>query len=594
MVFDTDLRIVGCNDAYLRAVGRRDREEIVGRLLFEAFPADPDSDSYRLLKGSLARVLATGQLDELALIPYDVARPGEPPRVRYWSATHTPLFGSSGALRYILQHTTDVTELQQLREQSGFGLRAGAGLMHRAARLQRINQAMLAESDLLRRLFEQAPAFVAVLHGPSHVFHIANAAYRRLVGGRDVVGLSVRDALPEVEEQGFVRLLDRVRETREPFIGERVPAILAGRRHVLDFIYQPVLDPEGAVVAILVQGHDLTAQVEAQAEVERQAELLRMAQAAGGFGTFEWLVDSGEIFASPEFRRLYGFRDDEDLTHVDQILARIHPDDLPRVASSRMNELDDALQAVEYRVLVDGEPRWLARQAVLLRESGGGSRRVLGAAQDITQRKQWESQLETMAQESAHRVKNVLALAQAIVMQTLHQAPSLEAARRAVSDRLAALATSQTALVDGSATELDLRRLVEQALQLVAGTATARLRISGPDARLDSRTALSLGLVLHELATNALKYGALSGQGGSVSVDWRLLGDADLELVWQECGGPSVSPPDHSGFGMRLIERSLGHDRRNSARVTFAPDGVRCVCRLALPGATPAGAGKPG
>ena len=582
MVFDRDLRIIGCNDSYLATVGRSDRSDLVGRFLFEAFPSDPASDGHKLLKASFDRVMATGRADELALIPYDISRPGEPPRMRYWSATHTPLFSSGGELRFILQHTTDVTELQALREESAFGLRESARVLRRARKVQQVNLAMVAESNMLRSLFEQAPSFVAVLHGPDHVFQIANAAYRALVGGRDVLGLAVRDALPEVVEQGFVELLDRVRETGEPFIGEQVPAVLMGQRRILNFIYQPVVDHDGRVAAILVQGHDLTSQVEAQEVVERQAEHLRLAQAAGGFGTFEWLVETGEIRASPEFSRLYGFASADELTHVSQILPRIHPDDLALVGTSRLNELESALEAVEYRVVLDGEDRWLSRQGTVVRDVKRGLTRVLGASQDITERKQWERQLETMAQESAHRVKNVLALAQAIVAQTLGDAASLDAGSRRVSERLAALAASQTALVDGSPTELDLGRLVRQTLDLVSGDA-GRLHVEGPPVRLDSRTALSLGLVLHELATNALKYGALSVPGGSVDIRWRVSDDASLgELHWQERDGPLVSAPKRAGFELGLIRRSLGHDRRNRTQVEFAPTGLRCDCTFAL------------
>lgn len=581
-MFDTQLRIIGCNDAYLKAVNRRSREEIMGRYLFDAFPADPDSDSYKLLKGSLDRVIATSTADELALVPYDVSRPGEPPRVRYWSATHTPLFSAAGELRFILQHTTDVTELQLLREESAFGAQAGAGVLDRARKVQEVNQAMLAESEMLRRMFEQASGFLAILHGPSHVFHIANGAYRRLVGGRDVVGLAVKDALPEIVEQGFVELLDKVRATGEPFLGERVPAILQGELRVLDFIYQPVRNHEGEVTSIFVQGHDLTEQFEAQLEVERQAEFLRLAQEAGGFGTFEWVVETGEIIASPAFKRLYGFGDDEPLTHVRQVLSRIHPEDSPNIATSRTDDLEAALASVEYRVIVDGEVRWLSRQGVVLRDPQGRITRVLGASHDITERKQWEAQLETLARESAHRVKNVLALAQAIVVQTMKRSATLEDAQRAVSERMAALASSQTALVDGSGTALDLHLLVEQAMQIHGGR--GRVRIEGAHARLDSRTALGLGLVLHELATNAVKYGALSCDSGEVDISWHLEGGSSrIELVWEEHGGPPVEKPESSGFGMRLIERSLTHDRRNKVDVEFPPEGVRCTCHIQLP-----------
>ena len=170
VIFTRDLVIAGCNDAYLKAVGRADREEILGRHLFEAFPVDPEADSYRILSASLARVLATNEPDHIALVPYDTARPGEPPKVRYWSATHTPLRNRHGELKYILQHTVDVTELQLLRQRDAGDIIKESGLFDRAKAVQAVSEKIFAEVAQLRELFAQAPGFVAVLTGPAHTF----------------------------------------------------------------------------------------------------------------------------------------------------------------------------------------------------------------------------------------------------------------------------------------------------------------------------------------------------------------------------------------------------------------------------------------
>ena len=115
VLMDRDLRLVWMNRAYL-AVTMRAQDEIVGRTMFEAFPSDPESESFRLLDQSLRNVLETGEVDEIAVIRYDIARPDGSMEVRYWSATHTPLKDADGRLRFILQHTVDVTELRRLRQ----------------------------------------------------------------------------------------------------------------------------------------------------------------------------------------------------------------------------------------------------------------------------------------------------------------------------------------------------------------------------------------------------------------------------------------------------------------------------------------------
>lgn len=262
VVIDKAMRIVGCNDAYLTAVGRASRDEIIGRYLFDAFPSDPASESYRLVKGSLDRVLATGRADHIAIVPYDTSPDGGSPAMRYWSASHVPVFGTDGRFQFVLQHTVDITELQTLRD-SRRNLIAEAGLLMRAHEVQ-------AQSERLRDMFAQAPGFVCILTGPDHVFQIANEAYRRLVGGRDVVGKPVRDALPEVVDQGFIAILDSVRQTGKPFVGQGIRVVLQhtpghpSEERFVDFLYQPLRDDHGEIYGIFVQGNDVTDQKRAE------------------------------------------------------------------------------------------------------------------------------------------------------------------------------------------------------------------------------------------------------------------------------------------------------------------------------------------
>ncbi|PSC05817.1 hypothetical protein SLNSH_07525 [Alsobacter soli] len=293
VILDTAFRIVAMNQAYLRVTMRR-REEILGRNMFEAFPAGPadaDGSSTRMLRDSLTRVLRTGAVDHLALIKYDIPGPDGRFEERYWSATHTPLFDHRGELALILQHTVDVTELHRLREASA---RAGwnsdkadgkveGELLQRAHAVQQANVSLEAETRHLRNLFEQAPGFMAVLRGPEHVFEIANAAYSKVIGHRDVVGRTLRDALPEIAGQGFFEILDAVYQSGEPFVGRGIKVYLqpqpnaAPERRYLDFVYQPIFDADGAVTGIFVQGNDITEQKRAEEAVrESEARVRRL------------------------------------------------------------------------------------------------------------------------------------------------------------------------------------------------------------------------------------------------------------------------------------------------------------------------------
>lgn len=284
VLLDPSLTIVEMNEAYLR-VTMRGRADILGRNILEAFPSDPDSLQGRQLRDSFDRVLRTREVDHIPLIKYDIARPDGGLEERYWSATHTPLFAPDGAIAHILQHTVDVTELHRLRmlarttwqgrAQQSDALVDESNVLRRAEAVQAENRALDEERRRLRGLFEQAPGFMAVLSGPDHVFDLANAAYLSLVGRDDVVGKPVRQALPEVEGQGFLRLLDEVYASGQPFVGRGVQVLLksphseAFEERYVDFIYQPIFDADGSVVSLFVQGQDITEQRRAEEELRQ-------------------------------------------------------------------------------------------------------------------------------------------------------------------------------------------------------------------------------------------------------------------------------------------------------------------------------------
>ncbi len=292
MLLDRELRYVAANQAYLQVTSSR-AEDLLGRNIFEAFPHDPDepdNSSARQLRESFQRVLSGRKPDMLALIRYRVPRQtaaGVVTEERYWSATHTPILDDAGEVAFILQHTTDVTELQHLKQAVGAAQGAtvatdqlGAGVLHRAQRLQETNELLGAERLHLRRLFEQTPGFVTFLRGRELVFELANQAYDQLVGHREILGKPVREALPEIEGQGFFELLDRVFTTGEPFVGraqrlfvQRQPGAPLSEVY-LDFVYQPIIEPDGTVSGIFVQGHEVTEQKRAQDELRQYREHL--------------------------------------------------------------------------------------------------------------------------------------------------------------------------------------------------------------------------------------------------------------------------------------------------------------------------------
>jgi PAS domain S-box-containing protein len=281
MVLDRELRYVAANPVYLRETGSR-LDQLLGRYVFDLFPNDPDDPgnaSARMLQRSLERVLATGERDHLALIPYRVPKEVDGALVteeRFWSATHSPVLDADGRVGFILQHTVDVTELHALTRASaprrGSAV-AEAGVLSRAQAVQQENVKLDAEREQLRSLFEQAPGFMAFLEGREFVFSLANAAYLRLIGRGDVLAKPLALVLPEVVEQGFVQLLTDVFTRGEPYVGIDTRLLLQRQTSgppdevFVDFVYQPVRE-DGQVRGIFVQGHDVTARKLAERERE--------------------------------------------------------------------------------------------------------------------------------------------------------------------------------------------------------------------------------------------------------------------------------------------------------------------------------------
>ncbi|RXZ65512.1 PAS domain-containing sensor histidine kinase [Pelagerythrobacter rhizovicinus] len=218
-----------------------------------------------------------------------------------------------------------------------------------------------------------------------------------------------------------------------------------------------------------------------------------------------------------------------------------------------------------------------------LRDADG---RLIGAVNmlvDISDRKAAETRQKVLIDELNHRVKNTLATVQSLARQTSRHARDLHGFGETFEARLLALARAHDLLTARNWTSAPLEKLLDDIVAPYSGD-RGRLRMNGPHVELDPRTALSMTMVLSELATNAAKYGALSGPDGVLSVDWDLSGDADgaLELKWSECGGPSVRAPDRQGFGTRLIERCIRRDLGGRLDLRFAESGVECRIEVPL------------
>ena len=276
MVMTPDLTIVEVNERYMSTVGES-RGALVGRHLFEAFQGDETGRGQ--LRASLDRVLATGQTDVLPVLRYPLAsRDAGGPVERFWSCSHVPIRDAAGKILHILQQTQDITDVFRKSRNGAAIEETATDLLGRAERVQALNVSLLAESAQLRNLFMRSPSFMCLLKEPHYRFEMVNPAFTALVGQRELIGRSFREAIPEADGQLYLDMLDKVYATGEAFVGKQMRAEFEqvpgeGPREVfISFVFQPLFDNDGAVSAIFVDGNDVTDHVRAE---RSQALLVR-------------------------------------------------------------------------------------------------------------------------------------------------------------------------------------------------------------------------------------------------------------------------------------------------------------------------------
>ena len=307
---------------------------------------------------------------------------------------------------------------------------------------------------------------------------------------------------------------------------------------------------------------------------------LRLAIEAGRMAA--WQVDGRGIASSPDLNRIFGFPQDAETTLAD-VYALYLPGERERTSQIAQAAVarGESYMDGEFRIRrPDGEVRWLLIRAELQLNERGQTRSAVGVVMDVTERKDAEERFRLLAREVDHRANNLLAVVQGTVQ--LSRAPTAEALKVVLIGRIAALGRAHQLLSEARWEGADLRRLVEEELLAFSLGEAARVSIRGDDVALPPAAAQALAMALHELATNAAKYGALSTPDGRVAVSWTHARRGPLNIRWVESGGPAVSPPTRRGLGAVMLARALGGALRGETRMDWRPEGL--VCDLDLPG----------
>jgi len=436
-----------------------------------------------------------------------------------------------------------------------------------------------------------AKAQIVLFWGPEFVA-LYNDAYAPTIGEKHprALGQPARQNWAELWDD-LEPLLRRVLDTGETVFAKDRPFYI--ERHgypenvYFDISYSPVQNETGEIGGVLCIVSETTERVVAQRELAKAQERLNQALSASGMvGTFNWHVQTDTFYSDAHFAQMFPVdpAKGEKGAPLAEYLAGIHPEDAERIAGAVNDTLATGEKYVqEYRLLQrDGTIRWVEARGERLCDENGKPSHFVGVVVDITNQKEAQERQRLLAREANHRVKNLFAIFHGIISLSARSARTPQEMAQSLRGRLDALVRAKDLIRPGiMGTEAHSERTtVDEVVRTVLqpyddGTSLERIVVVGPDVPVGVRAVTSLALALHETATNAAKYGALSEPNGSIRVKWEARG-GDLHFDWEEKGGPIiVAPPQAGGFGSVLTDRSIVAQLGGKIEYDWRRDGLR-------------------
>jgi PAS domain S-box-containing protein len=545
------------NDAYLQLVGHR--RDILGKPVRDVLPEVAGQGFFELLD----KVYTTGEPFVGRNLRVGLQRrPGSPVEDRFVDLVYQPITDSDGRVTGIFAEGYDVTERMQAEES-------------------------LRESEArFRNLADNAPVMVWVTEPDGTCSYLSRSWYEFTGQSRETgLGFGWLDAVHPDDSGWSGEMFRAANARREPFQLEyRLRRADGNYRWAIDTA-APRIGEDGTFLGYVGSVLDITERKQIEERLRASAAEFQTVTNAAPALVWVGAEDGRILYMNERWHEFTGQTVEESLGYG--WASTMHPEDAERVLPhwQRCRETGETYEGeVRYRRR-DGEYRWHAFRALPYLDPDGAIEKWFGVSVDIHERKQWEEHRELLINELNHRVKNTLTIVQAMAAQSLrHMSEEDRPKVRAFEDRLFALARAHDVLTRENWEGAELREIIDEVVEPYLRQKTKHFEIEGPRLRLIPRTALAIAMAIHELATNAAKYGALSVPSGCVVITWTVTaGDVPhLELKWQEKGGPTVTAPTRRGFGTRMIERSLAQDVGGNVRLTYAPTGVVCVMDIPL------------
>lgn len=359
-----------------------------------------------------------------------------------------------------------------------------------------------------------------------------------------------------------------------------------GSRVFIEGVTTALHHSDGSLWGFLKIGQDVTERQMANEALQASEERFRSFAETSANTLWIFNVETGRLeYLSPAFERMWGEPRESVMAALGRWLDLVHPEDRDRASDGMPRVLSGDTFVNEYRIVrpIDGAVRWIRDTGFPIREGQGRVWRAGGIAQDVTDQKETAVRLEVLVKELQHRSRNLLGVVTALANRTIGQGAPVES----FTSRLKALGRAQGLLSQSGSDTVEVGALVHAELAAHADDTPARIAISGPKVRLTSQQVQNFALALHELTTNAVKYGALNTEAGRLSVTWERIQDETglgwVSLSWFE-SGVDVPPENLSqrGYGRELIERALSYALQARTEFNLGVDGLRCRIEMPL------------